>query len=139
MSTGRIGGREETVDHEEVVAQLSVGESTFWVADESPRHLNHSPESLVGGTVRMLLTVPDPDEAVQRALTAGAEEVSAVDDRHGWRLGRIADPFGHHREIGTALGAGPRRDESRGTDEFWRDATFYLVEQVGTTKARRRI
>ena len=53
----RVGGTDQ---HEEVVAQLAVGEATFWVADESPAHLNFSPESLGGGTVRMLLTVADP-------------------------------------------------------------------------------
>ena len=31
-----------------VVAQLSVGEADFWVADESPEHSNFSPESLGG-------------------------------------------------------------------------------------------
>ena len=36
-----------------VVARLSVGGAEFWVADESPEHLNFSPESLGGGTVRM--------------------------------------------------------------------------------------
>ena len=50
----RWGGTDE---HEEVVAQLAVGDATFWVADESPPHLNFSPESLGGGTTRMLLTV----------------------------------------------------------------------------------
>jgi PhnB protein len=93
----RVGGTDE---HEEVVCQLSVGGATFWVADESPAHLNFSPESLGGGTTRMLLTVADPDAAVQRALAAGATEVAAVTDAHGWRLGRIVDPFGHHWEIG---------------------------------------
>ena len=36
------------VDNEkgEVVAQLSVGGAEFWLADESPQHLNFSPESL---------------------------------------------------------------------------------------------
>ena len=39
------------VDNEkgEVVAQLSVGGAEFWLADESPQHLNFSPESLGGG------------------------------------------------------------------------------------------
>jgi PhnB protein len=96
----RVGGTDE---HEEVVAQLAVGESTFWVADESPSHLNFSPESVGGGTVRMLLTVAEPDAAVQRAIAAGATEVSPVVDEHGWRLGRIVDPFGHHWEIGRPL------------------------------------
>jgi PhnB protein len=100
----RVGG---TDGHEAVVSQLQVGETTFWVADESPEHLNFSPESLGGGTVRMLLVVPDPDAAVRRAVAAGAYEVAPVEEAHGWRLGRIADPFGHHWEIGTPLGQWP--------------------------------
>ena len=100
----RVGGSNE---HAEVVAQLSIGDSTFWVADESPEHLNFSPESLGGGTVRMLLVVDDPDAAVSRAVAAGATEVAGVAEAHGWRLGRIVDPFGHHWEIGTPLGSWP--------------------------------
>jgi PhnB protein len=100
----RVGGTDE---HEEVVSQLAVGDATFWVADESPEHLNFSPESVGGGTVRMLLTVADPDAVVQRAVAAGATEVTAVTDDYGWRVGRIVDPFGHHWEIGKPLGAWP--------------------------------
>ena len=100
----RVGG---TDGHEAVVSQLSIGGATFWVADESPEHLNFSPESLGGGTTRMLLTVADPDAAVERAVAAGATEVTAVSDEHGWRLGRIVDPFGHHWEIGKPLEAWP--------------------------------
>ena len=44
-----------------VVAQLAVGTSDFWVADESPEYKNFSPESLGGATTRMVLTVDDPD------------------------------------------------------------------------------
>jgi ribose 5-phosphate isomerase B len=100
----RVGGTDE---HEAVVSQLTVGATSFWVADESPEHLNFSPESLGGGSVRMLLVVADPDATVARALEAGATEVRAVADEHGWRLGRIADPFGHHWEVGRALIAWP--------------------------------
>jgi PhnB protein len=100
----RVGG---TDDHAEVVSQLSIGDSTFWVADESPAHLNFSPETVGGGTVRMLLTVDDPDAVVQRAIAAGATEISPVADDYGWRVGRIVDPYGHHWEIGRPLGAWP--------------------------------
>jgi PhnB protein len=96
----RVGG---TDGHEAVVSQLSVGDTTFWVADESPEHENFSPESLGGGTVRMLLTVADPDAAVERAVAAGATVVAPVAETHEWRLGRIVDPFGHHWEIGKPL------------------------------------
>lgn len=82
-----------------VVARLSVGGAEFWLADESPEHGNFSPESLGGGTARMMLIVDDPDAAFERAVAAGAATVWPVADRHGWRVGRVADPFGHHWEI----------------------------------------
>jgi PhnB protein len=88
---------------EAVVSRLSIEGAEFWVADESPAHGNFSPESLGGGSVRMILTVPDPDSMFARAVTAGAAEVSAVKNEYGWRLGRVADPFGHHWEIGRPL------------------------------------
>jgi len=87
----------------EVVARLSVGGAEFWIADESPQHQNFSPESLGGGTVRMVMIVEDPDTAFARALQAGGKVVWPVGDQHGWRLGRMVDPFGHHWEIGKPL------------------------------------
>ena len=87
-----------------VVARLSVEGAEFWVADESPEHLNFSPETLNGGTVRMVLTVEDPDAVLDRAVAAGASVVVAVSEEYGWRLGRVVDPFGHHWEIGKPLG-----------------------------------
>ncbi len=93
----------------EIVAQLSVGDATFWVADESPANANFSPESVGGGTVRMLLIVEDPAAAVARAVAAGATLVYPVGEEHGWRLGRIMDPFGHHWEVGKPLISWPPR------------------------------
>ena len=101
-----LGARELfRVDNEagEVVAQLAVGEAAFWVADESPENKNFSPESLGGGTVRMVMVVDDPDAAFERALEAGATQVWPVSEQYGWRLGRVVDPFGHHWEIGKPL------------------------------------
>ena len=83
-----------------VVARLSVETAEFWVADESPEHFNFSPETLGGSSVRMVMIVEDPDAAFARAVAAGATIVVPVDNQYGWRLGRIADPFGHHWEIG---------------------------------------
>src|SRR3954466_10662308 len=84
------------VGGEEIVAQRSVGDATFWVSDESPEHGNFSPETVGGGTCRMLLIVEDPDAVVARAIAAGASLVYEVGEEHGWRLGRVLDPFGHH-------------------------------------------
>ena len=106
----RVGG---TDDNPDVVAQLSVGDASFWVSDESPAHGNFSPESLGGATVRMLLIVEDPDSVVARAIAAGATEIHPVVEEHAWRLGRIEDPFGHHWEIGRPLIAWPPATGSR--------------------------
>ena len=86
-----------------VVSRLSVHGAEFWVSDEAPEHGNFSPESLGGGTVRMILTVPDPDAMFAQALAAGASSVTEVDDAYGWRIGRVSDPFGHHWELGHPL------------------------------------
>ena len=96
----RVGG---TAEHEEVVSQLSVGDGSFWVSDESPPNRNFSPESLGGSTVRLLLIVEDPRSVVERAVALGATEFSAVQEEHHWLLGRIEDPFGHQWEIGKPL------------------------------------
>ena len=85
------------------MARLSVDGAEFWLGDESPEHGNFSPESLGGGSVRMVLTVADPDAVFAQAVTAGASKVVPVGEEHGWRLGRVVDPFGHHWEIGRPL------------------------------------
>ncbi|MBV9480090.1 MAG: VOC family protein [Acidobacteria bacterium] len=87
-----------------VVALMSIAGAEFWLADEAPEYLNFSPESLGGGTVRMILVVSNPDAAFPRAVKAGAKVISPVEDKeYGWRVGRVLDPFGHHWEIGKPL------------------------------------
>lgn len=88
-----------------VVAKLSVDGAEFWLSGEPPESGNVSPELPGGGAIRMILTVADPDGVFAQALTAGASEVFPVGEAHGWRLGRMVDPFGHHWEIGRPLAA----------------------------------
>jgi PhnB protein len=95
------------VGDDSIVAQLSVGEARFWVSDEAPEFGNVSPETLGGASARLLLLVDDPDAYFDRAIAAGATEVFPVQEEYGWRLGRVADPFGHHWEIGKPLGEWP--------------------------------
>jgi PhnB protein len=100
----RVGGTEE---HEEVVSQLSVGDASFWVSDESPPNKHFSPETLGGSTVRVLLIVPEPRVVAERAVALGATELAPVAEEHGWLLGRIEDPYGHVWEIGKPLADWP--------------------------------
>jgi len=86
------------------IAQLEISGASFWLADESPDHQNPSPATLGGSTVRIVLTVDDPDTLFNQAVAAGATVVWPIEDQdYGWRIGRVRDPFGHHWEIGKPL------------------------------------
>ena len=92
-------------DDASVVARLSVNGAEFWLSDESPEHHNFSPESLGGITVRIILTVDDPDTVFARAIKAGAKEVirSPKKTVGEWPP---ADPFG--RPLGDWTSSGIR-------------------------------
>lgn len=78
------------------VVQLALGDAAFWLQEDA----DASPEPQGRCSVRMILTVTDPDAVFAQAITAGATVVAAVSEGNGWRIGRIADPFGHQWEIG---------------------------------------
>jgi PhnB protein len=96
-------GAKELHRHEneagEIVAQLAVGDAVFWIADDRPS----SPETLGAGSTRMILTVDDPDAVFARAIAAGGTVVAEMYEGHGWRIGRLTDPFGHDWEVGRPL------------------------------------
>ena len=96
-------------DGDDIVAQLAVGDAAFWVAGTSTTMKRLSPRAIDGATSRTLLVVEGPGTFVRQAVAAGAKESSPVSHEHGWRLGRIIDPFGHEWEIGTPLGTWPPR------------------------------
>jgi PhnB protein len=78
-----------------VVAELAIGEATFWIQDE--------PDASGGGPIRMILALDDPRAVFAQALAAGAAEIAPVEEGHGWLVGRLEDPFGHHWEVGRRL------------------------------------
>jgi PhnB protein len=88
---------------DDLVAQLSVEGAAFWVAGASTALRRLSPPAAGGTTSRTLLVVREPADVVRRSVSAGAVETSPVADEHGWRLGRIVDPFGHEWEIGLPI------------------------------------
>ena len=84
-----------------LILRFSVEGAEFWVSGGPAGDIDNSP--LGADTIRMILTVPNPDAFFARALAAGATEVFPVGEGHGWRLGRLIDPFGLHWEIGRPL------------------------------------
>ena len=92
---------------DEIVAQLAIGDAAFWVSSGGPVGPRFSPAAIGGATGRILLVADDPDAIFAQAVEAGATTAAEMADEHGWRLGRIFDPFGHEWEIGKPLGPWP--------------------------------
>jgi PhnB protein len=76
--------------------ELLFGETPVMLADEFPEMGVLSPLS-IGGTATVLnITTDDVDALWQRALDAGAEVLSPLQDAFwGDRHGQLVDPFGH--------------------------------------------
>ena len=91
--------RLEGDDGRVVVARLAIDGATFWIQED----LDASPQVPGVGSVRMIVSVDDPDALFDRAVVAGGTVVADVHEEHGWRSGRITDPFGHDWELSRQL------------------------------------
>ena len=83
-----------------LIVQLAIHSATFWLSNSTPEQEDTATLPLGGGTIRMILTVSNPDALFTKALQSGATEVFPIGEEYGWRLGRLIDPFGLHWEIG---------------------------------------
>jgi PhnB protein len=83
-------------------AEIQIGDSRIFLADEHPGMGCRSPQSLGGTTGALHLYVNDIDKAFAQAVAAGARELMPITDMFwGDRFGRVADPFGHEWSLAT--------------------------------------
>ena len=83
-------------------ADLRIGDSPLWLADECPDFGLKSPQTVGGSPVAVNLFVGDVDKVFDRAVKAGAKVVEAPTDQFwGARYARIVDPSGHAWGIAT--------------------------------------
>ena len=78
-------------------ATLNINGGDIMLSDEFPEEITgvRSPKALGGTTCTVSLTVDDADEWFDRARTAGAEVVRALNNEFYGRAGKLRDPFGH--------------------------------------------
>jgi uncharacterized glyoxalase superfamily protein PhnB len=96
-------GRLATPDGKSIVhADLKVGDSHVFLADEVPKTGCLAPESIGGTPVTIHLYVKDVDDAFRKAVAAGARVKMPLSDMFwGDRCGVLADPFGHAWSVAT--------------------------------------
>lgn len=76
-----------------VIAKLVIDNAGFWISEADDT-------AITSNSIRMILINANPEPLFEQALRAGATEIFPVGEDHGWKLGRLQDPFGHHWEIG---------------------------------------
>jgi PhnB protein len=82
-------------------AEVAIGDSVLFLADEYPPKNWRSPASLGANSASIVLSVDDCDATMKRAIDAGATLERPVADQPGGRGGWVIDPFGHHWNIMT--------------------------------------
>jgi PhnB protein len=77
-------------------AEIQIGDSKVFVADEFPQSDSKAPSSLGGTSVGLHLYFADVDRAFARAVAAGATPTMPPTPMFwGDRFGKLRDPFGH--------------------------------------------
>jgi PhnB protein len=77
-------------------AELRIGQSTLFLADEFPGMGNPSPTTLGATTVTLTMYVPSADKAFNQAVVSGGVAIMPLADMFwGDRSGQVRDPFGH--------------------------------------------
>lgn len=83
-------------------AELTIGKSEIFLADEAPMAGSLAPPTVGGTPVQLHLEIPNVDDVIARAVAAGATVLRpAADQFYGDRAGVIADPFGHRWYLAT--------------------------------------
>jgi PhnB protein len=86
-----------------VHAQMKLGDSQLYLADEMPGMTQvASPQTIGGTTITLHVWSTNADAAFERAIKAGAKVAMPMMDAFwGDRYGQVTDPFGHRWSIAT--------------------------------------
>jgi uncharacterized glyoxalase superfamily protein PhnB len=85
-------------------AELDFDGTTLMLADEFPEYNIRGPEAIGATSVTIHIHVDNADEAIRRAVSAGAVvEMEPKDEFYGERSGCVRDPFGHRWNVGHSI------------------------------------
>jgi len=112
----RMDGPGGSVGH----AELKIGDSIIFLADEFPGGPTKSPQTLGGTTASLHIYLPDVDAAYRQAISAGGREIMPVTDMFwGDRFGQLQDPFGHSWSIATRKEILTPQETEQRAQAFW--------------------
>jgi PhnB protein len=106
-------------------AELSYGDSTLMLSEESPEWGTQSPLALGNTPVTIHCYVPDVDATFNQAVAAGCSvKMPPADMFWGDRMAGIVDPFGHKWSLAT-------HKEDVSPDQMDKRAVEFFSQQKG--------
>jgi PhnB protein len=94
----RMADEKGTIGH----AEIRIGDSVIMLADETPGAVCHTPRSLGGTSVGLMIYVNDVDSVFKRAVEAGGKSLRPLTNQfYGDRSGTLEDPYGHIWTVAT--------------------------------------
>src|SRR6185436_16315567 len=96
----RMDGPDKKVMH----AELTIGDSLIFLAEENPQSKTKIPKETNGNSISLYVFLPDVDDTIRKAVRDGASLVMPAQDMfYGDRVGCIEDPFGYTWVLGTHI------------------------------------
>jgi PhnB protein len=112
----RMNGPGGTIGH----AELKIGDSVIFLADEFPQGPVKAPESLGSSSCVLNLYVEDVDKVYDTAVKAGGKAAMPPADMFwGDRYGQLVDPFGHVWGVATHKEEVSPEETEKRAKEFW--------------------
>lgn len=100
-------------------AELAIGTTRLYLADEYPDYGAVSPTTLGGTTVALSLTVPDVDDVFTRAVAGGATvQREPADQPYGDRSCAFFDPWGQRWIVQTSVASPTTAEIDAAMDGF---------------------
>ena len=111
----RIDGPDKKIMH----AELTIGDSMIFMAEENPQYKNKTPQSVNGNSISLHLYVKDVDDTVKKAVQNGATlTMPTMDMFYGDRVGCVEDPFGYTWVLATHVKDVSENEMKKKAEEF---------------------
>jgi PhnB protein len=100
---GKVGLNMPSPDGKRILhAEITIGDSKFFLSDEDPTMGSRSPTTLGGTSGGIHVYTPNADATFKKAVAAGAKAtMPPVDMFYGDRFASFTDPFGHSWAVAT--------------------------------------
>ncbi len=130
---GAKEARRETLPDGKVMhAQIKIGDSTVFLADEFPGSDMKSPTSAGTTTTTMHIYSKNVDKLWQQALDAGAKVAQPLNNQFwGERYGQLTDPYGHRWSVSMQIKMSPKEMEEKRNQAM---AMFAQSQHPGQTE-----